>query len=86
MHGDVLFFSAGRVWKCCVIESQVSEILRQAHDKGGHFAVAMTMSRLKKISTNPHDWPLFVQEAAFELNRRVILHLGFTPYQIYFGF
>jgi hypothetical protein len=27
-----------------------------------------------------------MQEAAFELNRRVILYLGFTPYQIYFGF
>jgi hypothetical protein len=27
-----------------------------------------------------------VQEAAFELNRRVILYLGFISYQIYFGF
>jgi hypothetical protein len=27
-----------------------------------------------------------VQETAFELNYHVILYLGFTPYQIYFGF
>jgi hypothetical protein len=27
-----------------------------------------------------------VQEAVFELSRRVILYLGFTFYQIYFGF
>lgn len=41
---------------------------------------------LKKIAVHKHDWPLFIQEAVFELNRRVIPHLGFSPYQIYFGF
>jgi hypothetical protein len=30
-----------------VIESQVSKILRQAHNKRGHFAVAITINRLK---------------------------------------
>jgi hypothetical protein len=41
---------------------------------------------LKKISNGVEAWPLKVQPAAFELNRREIVHLGHTPYEIHFGY
>ncbi|KAI0992831.1 hypothetical protein K3495_g15353 [Podosphaera aphanis] len=40
---------------------------------------------LKKQSHKP-NWPLFVNRAAYELNRRVIRHFGFSAYEILFGF
>ncbi|KAI1008127.1 hypothetical protein K3495_g117 [Podosphaera aphanis] len=40
---------------------------------------------LKKQSHKP-DWHLFVNCAAYELNRRVIRHFGFSAYEILFGF
>jgi hypothetical protein len=41
---------------------------------------------LKKIRVGKDKWPLDVQNATFELNRREIIYLGHTPYEILFGY
>jgi hypothetical protein len=41
---------------------------------------------LKKIRVSRDKWPLNVQNATFELNRREIIHLGHTLYEILFGY
>jgi hypothetical protein len=41
---------------------------------------------LKKIRVGKDKWPPDVQNATFELNRREIIHLGHTPYEILFGY
>ncbi|KAI1003000.1 hypothetical protein K3495_g5204 [Podosphaera aphanis] len=40
---------------------------------------------LKKIPQR-EDWPLRVQRSAYELNRREVRSLGFSPYEIMFGY
>ncbi|KAI1004034.1 hypothetical protein K3495_g4176 [Podosphaera aphanis] len=40
---------------------------------------------LKKISQR-EDWPFRVQRSAYELNRREVRSLGFSPYEIMFGY
>ena len=41
---------------------------------------------LKKITIGVQNWPIEVQPSAFELNRRFIMHLGHTPYEIQWGY
>lgn len=38
--------------KLCVVEGEVAEILFQAHDEAGHFAIAITIRKL-----NAYYWP-----------------------------
>jgi transposase InsO family protein len=86
MHGDVLFFSVGRVWKRCGIYTDAGKHFtgRKTQDwlweYGTVWIAAPAAAKkavglvekcndllqhiLKKISTNPYDWPLFVQESA----------------------
>ncbi|KAI0996301.1 hypothetical protein K3495_g11880, partial [Podosphaera aphanis] len=41
---------------------------------------------LKKITADPKQWPNNVERATFELNKREIPHLTYSPSQILFGF
>jgi hypothetical protein len=41
---------------------------------------------MKKITEGVENWPLEVQPAAFELNKRFIQHLGHTAYEIRWGY
>ncbi|TQS34842.1 hypothetical protein Golomagni_04761 [Golovinomyces magnicellulatus] len=32
------------------------------------------------------DWPIYAHRAAYEMNHREIKHLGYSPYEILFGY
>ncbi|POS82013.1 hypothetical protein EPUL_006779, partial [Erysiphe pulchra] len=41
---------------------------------------------LKKKSLDPKNWPEYVQNSVFEVNRREIAHLLYSPSEIFLGF
>ncbi|KAI0995584.1 hypothetical protein K3495_g12595 [Podosphaera aphanis] len=50
-YGD-LFIEVWEIKKRCIVQDEVSRILYEAHDNGGHFAKVITMKRLKD-----YYWP-----------------------------
>ncbi|CAD6500186.1 BgTH12-04289 [Blumeria graminis f. sp. triticale] len=53
----VLYLDVQGVLKRCITEKEVSSLLLQAHDNGGHFASSITMRKLSK-----YYWPAMVKD------------------------
>ncbi|POS81885.1 hypothetical protein EPUL_006527 [Erysiphe pulchra] len=42
--------------------------------------------RVMKGMVSKPEWPIYVHRVAYEMNRREIRHLGYSPYEIIFGY
>ena len=53
--GDILWIYHKEVYLPCIPEGKVLQVLREAHDKGGHWAKTGTMAKLRGVSYWPNQ-------------------------------
>lgn len=54
---ECMWYRQADTWRICLLEQQVSKALYKAHDEGGHFAVAITMKKLRNVY-----WPTMLSD------------------------